>query len=172
MDLLLDNDKEKRGVNKVLVGAMLVAAALIAGAIWLWTFQPSFEEQKQQQQQIVGAFLEGSPEFEGYTKNLVITTDLDRTTQSPLGLGTIQMNIQGDIRNKGDKTINGLEVNVSVVDTKNQTIKEKKVKVIPANQIEKLSPGEITHVIVPMDGFNKKDDRANVRWKVTAIRFE
>jgi hypothetical protein len=172
MDLLLDKDKEKSGVNKILVGAMLVAAALIAGALWLWTFQPSFEEQKQQQQQIVGAFTEGSPEFEGYTKNLVITTDLDRTTESPLGLGTIQMNIQGDIRNKGDKIINGLEVNVSVVDTKNQTVKEKKVKVVPTNQIEKLAPGEITHVIVPMDGFSKKDDRANVRWKVTAIRFE
>jgi hypothetical protein len=172
MDLLLDKDKEKSGVNKVLVGAMLIAAGLIAGALWLWTFQPSFEEQKQQQQQIVGAFTEGSPEFESYTKNLVITTDLDRTTESPLGLGTIQMNIQGDIRNKGDKIINGLEVNVSVVDIKNQTIKEKKVKIVPTNQIEKLAPGEITHVIVPMDGFNKKDDRANVRWKVTAIRFE
>lgn len=172
MDLLLDKDKEKSGVNKVLVGAMLIAAALIAGALWLWTFQPSFEEQKQQQQQIVGAFIEGSPEFESYTKNLVITTDLDRTTESPLGLGTIQMNIQGDVRNKGDKIINGLEVNVSVVDTKNQVVREKKVKVVPTNQIEKLAPGEITHVIVPMDGFNKKDDRANVRWKVTAIRFE
>ncbi len=169
MDLLLDNDKEKKGVNKVLVGALLVAAALVAGAIWLLTFQPTLEEQKQQQ--LVGAFLEGSPEFEGYTNNLVISTDMNRTTESPLGLGTIQMSIHGDIRNRGDKTINGLEVKVSVVDVKNKVVQEKKKMVVP-NQTEKLLPGEVIHVFVPMDGFSKTDDRANVRWKVSAIRFE
>ena len=27
-------------------------------------------------------------------------------------------------------------------------------------------------VFVPLDGFSKDDDRANVRWKVSAIRFQ
>ena len=166
---LYEKKEEKRGVNKVLAGALLVAAALVAGGIWLLTFQPTLEEQ--QQQQLVGAFLEGSPEFESYTNNLIISTDMNHTTESPLGLGTIQMTIHGDIRNKGDKTINGLEVKVSVVDLKNKVLKEKKKMVVP-NQIEKLSPGETIHVVVPMDGFSKTDDRANVRWKVSAIRFE
>lgn len=166
---LYEKKEEKKGVNKILVGALLVAAALVAGGIWLLTFQPTLEEQ--QQQQLVGAFLEGSPEFESYTNNIIISTDMNRTTESPLGLGTIQMTIHGDIRNKGDKTINGLEVKVSVVDLKNKVLKEKKKMVVP-NQIEKLSPGETIHVVVPMDGFSKNDDRANVRWKVSAIRFE
>lgn len=172
MDLLLDNEKDKKGVNKVLVGAMLVAAALVAGALWLWTFQPTLEEQKQQQ--LAGAFLEGSPEFAGYTNNLIITTDMNRTTESPLGLGTIQMSIHGDIRNKGDKTINGLEVKVSVVDVNNKIVREKKTMAVPnqLNRVDKLLPGETIHVFVPMDGFSKTDDRANVRWKVSAIRFE
>jgi len=170
MDPFLHEQKEeKRGVNKVLVGALLVAAAIVAGGIWLLTFQPTLEEQKQQQ--LVGAYLEGSPEFEGYTNNLVISTDMNRTTESPLGLGTIQMSIHGDIRNRGDKIINGLEVKVSVVDVKNKVLKEKKKMVVP-NQTEKLLPGETIHVFVPMDGFSKADDRANVRWKVSAIRFE
>ena len=43
--------------------------------------------------------------------------------------------------------------------------------VVP-NQFERLNPKEIIHVIIPMDGFNKDADRANIRWKVTAIRFE
>ncbi len=169
MDTFLHDDKkEKKGVNKVLLAALAVAALIVAVGVWLLTFQPSREEQKQQQ--LVGAFLEGSPEFESYTNNIVISTDMTRTTESPLGLGTIQMAIHADIRNKGDKTINGLEVKVSVVDIKNQIIKEKKTMVVP-NQSAILQPKEIIHIFVPMDGFSEKDDRANVRWKVSAIRF-
>ncbi len=169
-DFLYEKKEEKRGVNKVLLGALLIAAVLIIGVIGLlYKFQPTLEEQKQQQ--LAGAFLEGAPEFAAYTKNIVISTDTNRTTESPLGLGTIQMAIHGDIRNKGEKIVNGLEVSVSVVDVKNQIIKEKKVMVVP-NQAQKIAPDETVHVFVPMDGFTKTDDRANVRWRVSAIRFE
>lgn len=169
METLYQNEKEKRGVNKVLLAALAIAVLLVAGGVYLLTLQPTMEEQKQQQ--LAGATFEGAPEFENYTKNLIITTDMNRTSQSPLGLGTIQMAVHGDIRNKGDKPINGLEVKVGVVDTKNNVLKEKKVMVVPT-QVEKLMPGETIHVVVPVDGFKKDDDRANVRWKVSAIRFE
>ncbi len=167
METLLQ--KEKKGVNKVLLAAMLIAVLLVAGGIWLWSFQPTIEEQKQQA--LEGAHLEGSPEFENYTKEIIISTDTNRTIESPTGLGTISMMIHSDIRNKGDKTVNGLQVKVSVVDRFNEVIKEKKVMVVP-NQVGKLSLNETIHVAVPMDGFNKEADRANVRWKVTGIRFE
>ena len=170
MDSLLQNQKkEKKGVNVVLLVSMLVAALLIGGGIYLWSFQPTIEEQKQQQ--LEGAFLEGSPEFENYTKEIIITTDLDKTIESPTGLGTISMMIHGDIRNRGDKVINGLQVKVSVVDKFEKPLQEKRKMVVP-NQVEKLSPNETIHVIVPMDGFSKDADRANIRWKVTGIRFE
>ncbi|MBA4121304.1 MAG: hypothetical protein H0X72_02420 [Acidobacteria bacterium] len=171
MDTFLrDDKKEKKGVNKVLLAALAVAALIVAGGVWLLTFQPSAEEQKQQQ--LAGAFFEGSPEFESYTKSLIITTDTDRTSQGRLGLGTIQMAIHGDVRNRGNKTINGLELNVGVVDTKNQVIKEKKILVIPTLQTETLQPNETMKVFAALDGFTSKDDRANVRWKVSAIRFQ
>jgi hypothetical protein len=170
MDTFLGEKKEeKSGVNKIMLAALAVAALLVAGGVWLLTLQPNREEQKQQQ--LVGAFLEGAPEFDEYTKQLVITTDFDRTTESPLGLGTIQMSIHGTIRNKGAKTINGLEVTVGVVDKQNKIIKEKKTMVVP-NQSPTLQPNETIRVFVPMDGFSKEDDRANVRWKVSAIRFQ
>ena len=168
MDLLLE-EKNKRGINKVLLVSMLAAAFLIAGGIYLWSFQPTIEEQKQQQ--LVGAYLEGSPEFAAYDKQIITTTDLDKTIESPTGLGTISMMIHGDIRNKGDKVINGLQVKVGVVDKFEKVIQEKKVMVVP-NQVEKLGKNEIIHVAVPMDGFSKDAERANIRWKVTAIRFE
>lgn len=170
MDLLLQKqNKEKRGINKVLLVSMLVAALLIAGGIYLWSFQPTIEEQ--QQLQLEGAYLEGSSEFAAYDKQLIITTDLDKTIESPTGLGTISMMIRGDIRNKGDKTINGLQVRVNVVDKNEKSVQEKRKMVVP-NQVEKLAPNETIHVMVPMDGFAKDADRANIRWKVTAIRFE
>jgi len=166
---LQEKKEEKRGISGVLVGAVLVAAALVAGAVWLLSFQPTREEQKQQE--MAGSFLEGSPEFEEYTKQLVISTDFDRTTESPLGIGTIQMSIHGTIRNKGTKTINGLEVKVSVIDRQNKIIKEKKTMVVP-NQSPVIYPNETIPIFVPMDGFGKEDDRANIRWKVSAIRFQ
>ena len=170
MDTLFENGKkEKRGVNKVLLTALVIAALIVAGGIWLWSFQPTLDEQKQQQ--LEGAYLESSPEFEQYTKNIIIATDTDRTTESLIGLGTIAMSLQADILNKGNKTINGLEIKVGVVDSFNQVIKEKKVMVVP-KQTEKLNSNETIHIAVPIDGFKKDSDRANIRWKVTAIRFE
>lgn len=170
MDTLFENGKkEKRGINKVLLATLAIAAIIVAGGIWLLTLQPTIDEQKQQQ--LEGAYLEGSPEFEQYTKNIIITTDTNRTTESLIGLGTIMMSLQSDILNKGSKTINGLEIKVGVVDSFNKVIKEKKVMIVP-NQIKKLTPNETIHIAVPLDGFKKDSDRANIRWKVTAIRFE
>ncbi len=170
MDMLLRNEKkEKRKINKVFLAAIVVAVLLIAGVLGLLTLLPNAEQQKQQE--LAGAYLEGSPEFEKYTSNIVINTDMDRTMESPTGLGTIAMAIHGDIRNRGDRAINGLEVKVGVVDKFNKVLKEKKLMVVP-KQIEQLNPQETIHVVVPMDGFKKSDDRANIRWKVTAIRFQ
>ena len=169
MDTLFENKKEERSDNKIFLAAIAIAALLVAGGIWLLSFQPSAEEKKQQE--LEGAYLESSPEFEQYTKNLIINTDTNRTTESLIGLGTIAMMLHADIRNKGDKTINGLEVKVGVVDRQNNVLKEKKVMVVP-NQTQKLNPNETIHIAVPIDGFKQDADRANIRWKVTAIRFE
>lgn len=168
-NFLQEQKQEKSRFSGVIIGAVLVAVAVIAGGLWLLTFQPTREDLKQQE--MAGAYLEGTPEFEAYTKNIVISTDFDRTTQSPLAIGTIAMSIRGNIRNRGNRAINGLEINVSVIDTKNQTLKEKKLMVVP-NQAETLSPNETISVFAAMDGFKKEDDRANIRWKVTAIRFQ
>ncbi|MBA2607182.1 MAG: hypothetical protein M3521_05615 [Acidobacteriota bacterium] len=170
MDTLLQNGQnEKKGIGKIFPLALLIAAGLIAGAIWLWSFQPSIEVQKQKAME--GAFLENSPEFEQYTKDIVIQTDADGTMQSPTGMGTIMMSIPAGIRNKGARTINGLEVRVGVVDTFGKIIREKVVNVIPQQQ-KRLEPGQTIPVVATVDGFSKEDDRANVRWKVTAIRVE
>lgn len=167
VDFLQEN-KEKKGINRGLIIGGIIGLLIIAGLIGLISLIPSTEEKKQEE--LKGAYLEGSPEFEAYTNEIIITTDMNRTTQARTGLGTILMNITGMIRNKGDKTLDGLEVNVRVVDINNKVIKEKNEIIIPKRQ-ETLQPNYTIDVVVNISGFEPDEDRANVRWKVTAIRF-
>ena len=127
--------------------------------------------QEQVAQNIEGAVREGSPEFAALTKKVVIQTDEDRTMESPIGLGTIVMSIGGQIKNLTGKTLTGLEINVAVVDTFGNPIKDKTLIVVP-NQYVKLNPNEVADVTVRIDSFDPKANRANIRWKVTAIKAE
>ena len=169
MDTILQKKEEKKGVNKIFLVGLLIGAVLIAGAVWLLTFQPTMEEQRAKM--LEGFVLENTPEFEQITKDIVISTDFERTTESPTGLGTIQMKIGGKIRNRGTKTITGLEVNIGVVDRFNKVLREKKVIFVP-NQQPRLEPQEIIPVTVTLDGFSNDDERANIRWKATAIKTQ
>ncbi len=166
MDTFLEPQEEKKGLNKAFIVGALIGVLVLAAGIWLLTRQPSMEDQMANI--LEGSYHEGSPEFTQITKDIIIST-ADDTVQSPNAFGTISMYIHGKIRNKGDKTINGLEINVSVVDSFNQILKEKKLLVVPTKQPQ-LGPNETIDVHLEIAGFDRNDDRANIRWKVTAIR--
>jgi hypothetical protein len=168
METLLQTN-EKKGINKILLAALLAAAVLVAGAVYLLSLNPSTDEKKQQL--LADSYLEGSPEFEQYTKDIVIQTDMENIMQSPTGMGTIMMSVPAKIRNKGQKTVSALEVKVGVVDLAGKVVREKKLLVVPG-QNETLQPGQIIGVTASVEGFSRDDDRANVRWKVTAIKVQ
>lgn len=165
MESLLPKE-EKRGINKTFIVAILIALALIAGLIFLLSRKPPVNDQMAQL--VASAYHEGAPEFADLSKDIIISTD-DRTVESPTGLGTISMYIYGKIRNKGSRTIDILEINVAVITQFNQVIKEKRILVVPVQQ-PTLDPDQTIPVTLAMEGFSKNDDRANIRWKVTAIR--
>ena len=168
MDTLFDKEEKKSGINRVLLVGGLVGIALIAIVVWIAMQRPSMDDQKAAV--LADAFREGSPEFQEITKDINIGTDADKTVQFPNSLnGLITMSITGNIRNKGSRTLSGLEVNASVIDSFNGVVKEEKVLVIPT-QRELLGPGETIPITLSIDGFKRDDDRANIRWKVTAIR--
>lgn len=151
-----------------MIGSIIVGLLLIAGAIWMLSSKPSIEDQTAKI--LEGTSREGSPEFAALSKDILISTDED-TVESPMGLGTISMFIKGKIYNKGAKKITTLEVNVGVVTEKNEVLREKKIVVVPIQQ-PVLNAGETIPITLTLDGFDRKDDRANIRWKVTAIRAE
>ena len=157
-------------MNKSFLFAILIAVLLVAGGVLLiWKFQPSMQEQ--QEQVLAGAVREGSPEFAVLTRRIITENDVDNTWQSPVGTGYIMMNIAGKIRNYNDKALTGLEINVSVLDSYDKVIKDRTLTVIPT-QLKRLEPKQEMNVVVVIEGFNPGDDRAKIRWKVTAIKTE
>lgn len=166
MDDFLEPREKKQGINKGLIVGFIVGVLVISAGIWLLTRQPSMEDQMASV--LEGSYREGTPQFAELTKDIVISTS-DDTVESPNAFGSISMYISGKIRNKGDKVINGLEVNVAVVDSFKQVLKEKRVLVVPT-QRPTLVPGELIPIYLEISGFERRDDRADIRWKVTAIR--
>jgi len=161
--------EEKRGVNKVFIVAVLIGVAVIGLAIWIMSFRPSMEEQTARI--LEGSLREGTPEFAALTKDIILSTDYDKTIWSPMATGTISMFINGNVRNKGTHTLNALEINVGVVTQFNEVLREKRILVVPT-QVPRLDPEQTIPVTLSLDGFSKQDDRAQIRWKVTAIRVE
>ena len=160
--------EEKRGINKVFIAAALIGVAVIGAVIGVLSLRPSSEEQAAQI--LEGSLREGSSRFAELTKDIIISTDKN-TIESPMAMGTISMFIVGRIRNKGTRTLNALEINCAVVTQFNQVLREKRILVVPT-QVPRLGPEDIIPVTLSLDGFAKDDDRANIRWKVSAIRVE
>jgi hypothetical protein len=166
MDDIFRSQPARRRINPVFIGAVASGLLVIGISIWLLSFKPSMEEQTRRI--LEGSLHEGSPEFAQLTKDIIISTD-PNTVQSPMALGGISMFISGTIRNKGTQTLDALEINVAVVTQFNVVLKEKRMLVVPT-QVPRLEPGQTIPVTASLEGFSKDEDRANIRWKVTAIR--
>lgn len=159
----------KRGIMGLAIGA-LIGVVLIGGVAYWWLNRtPSIEDQTARI--LAGAYRPGSVEFDDLQKKIMIAKDEDRTVESPTGLGTISMFIYGTIYNRTGKTITALEVNVNVTDQHKNVVKEKNVLVVPMEQ-PSIPPGESVPITTTLDGFDRKTDRANYNFKVTAIKVE
>lgn len=166
MDTILnETEKPKPNYAAYAVGAV-IGILLIGALVFIAARRPSMQDQATAV--LEDAYREGSPEFDAITKDIIISTS-DKTVEGQNAFGGISMNIVGRVKNKGDKLIDGLEVNVAVIDTFNETVKEKRVLVVPTQQAQ-LGPGETIPITLSLEGFKRGDDRANIRWKVTAIR--
>ncbi len=166
METFLNEPAKKETNYKGYIIGAIVGLLLIGALIFLASQRPSMEDQ-------AAAILEGSlrpgdPGFDQLSRSIIISTSPE-TVESPNAFGSISMWIVGKVKYRGDKTITGLEVNVSVIDQFNQVVKEKRVLVVPTQQ-PSLGPGETIPITLSIEGFKKEDDRANIRWVVTAVK--
>lgn len=164
---LVERHDEKRGVNKIFVAALLAAAAIIAIVIVILSFRPPFEDRMAAI--LASAIHEGQPGFDELSRDIIIAND--NTIESPMATGKISMFLHGKIRNKGTRNITVLEVNAAVVTQFNEVLRERRMLVVPQQQAS-LGPGETIPITMTFDGFDRYDDRANIRWRVTAIKAE
>lgn len=172
MDDFLKEPEPEKGINKILLVAAAVGILVIIALIGITSLKPS--PRQLQEDALAGAYREGSPEFALYTKKIVAQTSEDRTTQSPTGMGTWTMFIGGTLRNITGKTITGLEIKVAVVDMAEKVVKEKVFTVVPnvKREVSELPNNQILPVQVTIEGIEQGSDRANIRWKVTAIKVK
>lgn len=166
MDTLLGQNEKRPVFTKGFIVGIVIGVVAIAAFVGVLLLQPSGDDQKAAV--LADAIREGSPEFEQLRNDLVFA-DKD-SIESPNAFGTISMFIVGEVKNKGNRVFDVLEVNVAVIDQQNQVLKEKTVLVVPSKQRSELGPGEIIPLNISLEGFDKKADRANIRWKVTAVR--
>lgn len=167
METFLGEKQEKRGINKVFIAALIGAAVLITILIVVMSFRPSLEDRMAAV--LATAVHEGQPGFAELSKEIIIAND--NTVESPMATGKISMFLHGKVRNKGQRTVTVLEVAARVVTQFDQVLRERKMLVVPQQQ-PKLDPDETIPVTMTFDGFEKSDDRANIRWRVTAIKVE
>ena len=170
METLFEKPNKEKGSKKILIGALTAAVLAVVAIIALISLKPS--RSVVEQDYLNGAYREGSPEFQELTKKIVAETVENATTSSPTAMGSKMMSIGGTIRNFTGKTLTGLEVRVTVVDTFGNPVKEKVSPVLPNSEYEKLENNTIMPVRVLVEGIDPKADLANIRWKVTAIKAE
>lgn len=167
MEHFLEQRNEKQGINKVFVAAFIAAAVIIVGIIVALSFRPSLEDRMAH---VLGSALhEGQTGFAELSKDIIISND--NSIESPMATGKISMFLHGKVRNKGARNITVLEVNAAVVTQFNEVLRERRMLVVPQQQ-QSLGPDETVPITLTLDGFDRSDDRANIRWRVTAIKAD
>lgn len=170
MSTLFEEPTNEKGSKKILFIALAAAVLVVLVVVGLLSLKPSQSQVKEDQ--LAGAVREGSPEFDALTKRIALQTVEDATTKSMTAMGTRMMSIGGIVNNLSDKNLTALEVRVTIVDTFNNSLKEKISTILPNSQTEKLAAHQSMPVRVIVEGIDPSADIANIRWKVTAIRAE
>src|SRR6185295_19484666 len=158
-----DSDDSRR---TIIIVVAVVAAIGIAALFYVLmrasgggTIEPTLE----------AAIRAGSPEFEQSAAKIVL--DKPEAYESKRALGDIVMNLQTIVHNFSGRTLTGLEIKGIVVDHQGKAVNQRAVVVIPTRQPE-LENNRSMAVRVMLEGMTDKDERANIRMGVSAIRFK
>ena len=159
----IPEDKSRR---KLIIFIAAFAAAFIAAFFYLLlrnTAAPSPPPT------LAGAVRAGSPDFEKYSKLIVL--DEQDADEAKRTLGDTVMSLHTTVRNLTGRTITGLEIRGAVVDHDGKPVKERTVVVIPGRQPD-LDANKTMKVSVMLEGFTDSDDRANIKLDVTGFTLK
>lgn len=159
----------------LIVGAasalVLVALALLfstdAGRSFMGRFNPPAQEER-----LEGAIRPGSPEFDEAMRPIRLDFNPDENAvESARAIGDKIFALEPTIRNLGNRTVNGLELQASALDLNGGVMKQRTFIVIPKRQAE-LEPFKTYKPNLLLEGFKQNDFVANLRVEITGIRFK
>jgi hypothetical protein len=169
MDSITEGNLKENRRNPIFLVVMGIGALVVAG-ILVWLLMTPTPQQNSTPR-LENALREG-PEFENLKKKIVIDRNEDFTTEQRSLSGDLSMSLVGVVRNFTGKTLTGLEVVGSVVDSKGNVIREKTAIVLPNTDYPKLDPNKTMPIAVVINGFEKNDDRANFKWQIKGLKVE
>jgi hypothetical protein len=148
-----------------------IASALVIALLVYWATRPRTDGAGQQPQ-LAGAIRADAPEFAQIRERLIVDFNPDdHALVSTRAIGDEVINMTPKVRNFTGRTINGLELQATVVDLGGNPIQQRTVIAIPNRQPE-LEQNKVLEVPIRMEGFNKDDGRANIRIEVTGVKFK
>jgi hypothetical protein len=165
-----EENVEKDGRTKLIIIVVAVVSVLLVGALIYVAKSPSGRGSGPPA--LEGALRSGSPEFDKYKE--LIKLDAPEAVEGTRAIGDIVMELTTTVRNFTGKTITGLEIRGSVVDSQGSPVKERTIIVIPnvfAGTTE-LDNNKTMPVKINIEGMTKEADRANIKMEVTAIRVK
>src|SRR5262245_24335659 len=159
-----DQNLPEEKVSRTLIIVVAVIAAVVIGGCFYILLRKSVATSPPATLQ--GAVRPGSPDWDKYAK--LIPLDNPEADEAKRALGDIVMTLHTTARNFTGRTITGLEVNASVVDSNGKPVKQRTVVVVPGRQAE-LDPLKTMKVSIMIDGFSDSDNRANIKMDVTGF---
>ncbi len=165
-----EQNLEKDGRGKLIITVVAAVSVLLVGALIYIAKSPSGGGSGRGQ--LEGALRPGSPEFDKYKE--LVKLDAPEAVEGTRAIGDVVMELTTTVRNFTGKTITGLEIRGSVVDSQSNPVKERTVTVIPNvfAGITELDNNKTMPVKINIEGMSKEADRANIKMEVTAIRVK
>lgn len=168
------SDEAADSTRRTVFIVVALVTALIVAALVYWATRP--RPAATEQPRLENALRAGAPEFAQARERVVIDFIPDQDAfESPRPAGDIVMTLRPKIRNFTGRTINGLELQATVVDLQGNPVRQRTVIAIPGpvTNTTELEPNKVAQAQIIMEGFKKTDVRANIRpIEVTAVRFK
>jgi hypothetical protein len=164
-----DRRLEANESNRTLIIVVAVAAAVLI-AVFFYVLMRAGGSGSNPAPTLQGAIRQGNPEFDRHKPNIVL--DSIDAWEGKRALGDLTMTLKTTVRNLTGKTISGLEIKGSVVDSEGKPIKEGTRVVIPTQLQAELLPNKTMQVQMMLEGMKDTDPRADVKMEVTGFKFK
>ena len=149
-----------------------IASALLIALLVFWATR-SRSDGAGQQPQLAGALRAGTPEFAQARERIVVDFNADDDAfESTRAVGDIVMTMRPKVRNFTGRTLNGLELQATVVDLDNNPVRQRTVIAVPTERQPELEQNKVMEVPIMIEGFKTEDVRANIRIEVTGVKFK